>query len=559
MAKDYIQTIDKAPHRSLYKAMGYSDKDLNKPLVGIVSAYSEIVPGHIHLDKLSESVKAGVLAAGGLPIVVPSIGVCDGIAMGHKGMRYSLPSREIIADSIEIMATSHNFDALVLVPNCDKIVPGMIMGAIRVDLPTVLVSGGPMLSGRYLNAKTSLSNVFEAVGSCSLGSMSENALRELEDNACPTCGSCSGMYTANSMNCLTEALGIALNGNGTIPAVFGERYALARRTGEAVMDAFNARLNIKKVLNLKSIENAIALDMALGCSTNSVLHITAIGYELGLSDKEFSIDTFDKISKRTPNLTKLNPAGTDFIEDLHFAGGVSAVLKQLDMGGFIDGSANTILGITISEKVKNAINKNIEVIRPLDNPYSPYGGIAVLKGNLALDGCVVKQSAVAPEMLVHSGPARVFNSEEECISAIFSGKIVKGDVVVIRYEGPKGGPGMREMLSPTSALAGMKLDRDVALITDGRFSGATRGAAIGHICPEAAEGGLIALVEDEDIIEIDIPNNIINLAISKETIEERKLRLQNRLIDTNLQGYLLRYSKLVTNASMGAIFKKRFD
>ena len=559
MAKDYIQKIDKAPHRSLYKAMGYSDKDLNKPLVGIVSAFSEIVPGHIHLDKVAESVKAGVLAAGGLPIVVPSIGVCDGIAMGHKGMSYSLPSREIIADSIEIMATAHNFDALVLVPNCDKIVPGMIMGAIRVNLPTVLVSGGPMLSGRYHGKRTSLSNVFEAVGACSMGSMKESDLRELEDSACPTCGSCSGMYTANSMNCLTEALGIALNGNGTIPAVFGERLILARRSGEAVIDVFNKGLNIKKVLNLQSIENAIALDMALGCSTNSVLHITAIGYELGLSTEEFNLDSFDKISKRTPNLTKLNPAGDDFIEDLHFAGGVSAVLKQLDEGGYIDGGANTILGVSLSEKVKSASVKNSEIIRPFTNPYSKFGGIAVLKGNLALQGCVVKQSAVAPEMLVHSGPARVFNSEEDCIKAIYAGKIVKGDVVVIRYEGPKGGPGMREMLSPTSALAGMKLDRDVALITDGRFSGATRGAAIGHVCPEAAEGGLIAFVQENDLIEIDIPNNIINLAVSKEKIEERKLLLQGKLLSKDLKGYLLRYSKQVTNASMGAIFKSKFD
>ena len=548
------KSIDRAPHRSLYKAMGYTDKDLQKPLVAIISAYSEIVPGHIHLDKVAQKVKEGVLAAGGFPVIMPSIGICDGIAMGHNGMRYSLPSRELIADSVEAMLAGHNCDAVVLVPNCDKIIPGMIMGALRVDLPTLVVSGGPMLAGKHNKGRTSLSNMFEAVGSCSLGAMSVNELGELENIACPTCGSCSGMYTANSLNCLTEALGIAPNGNGTIPAVYGARLALARYGGEAIMDIYKSGVTIRQVINKVALENAVATDMALGCSTNSVLHLLAIAYEAGVPQEDFNIDTFDRISKRTPNLTKLNPAGDDFIEDLHFAGGISAVLNRLIGGGLVEGSARTVYGISLAEKVKDAQVLDDTLIRPLDNPYSNYGGIAVLKGNLAPDGGVVKQSAVAPEMLIHSGPARVFDSEEDSVSAILAGKIKKGDVVVIRYEGPKGGPGMREMLMPTSTLAGMGLDKDVALITDGRFSGATRGAAIGHICPEAASGGLIGLVEEGDIIEINIPANIINLALSKETIESRKLTAK-LAIRKELKGYLARYSNLVTDAGMGAVLK----
>lgn len=554
MAKELSNSIERAPHRSLYKAMGYTDKDLNKPLVAIISAFSEIVPGHIHLDKVAQKVKEGVLAAGGFPVIMPSIGICDGIAMGHNGMRYSLPSRELIADSVEAMLAGHNCDAVVLVPNCDKIVPGMIMGALRVDIPTLLVSGGPMLAGKHKGGRTSLSNMFEAVGSCSLGMMDKGELGCLENIACPTCGSCSGMYTANSLNCLTEALGIALNGNGTIPAVYGERLALARITGEAIMDIYKAGITFRQIINKQSLENAVALDMALGCSTNSVLHLLAIAYEAGVPTSDFNIDTFDKISKRTPNLTKLNPAGDDFIEDLHFAGGVSAVLNRLIEGGFVDGGAATAFGISLAEKVADAKVLDNNLIRPLDNPYSVYGGIAILKGNLAPGGGVVKQSAVAPEMLVHSGPARVFNSEEDAVAAILAGKIVKGDVVVIRYEGPKGGPGMREMLMPTSSLAGMGLDKDVALITDGRFSGATRGAAIGHICPEAAGGGLIGLVEENDIININIPENIINLAVSKDTIEARKQAAKLALKE-NLKGYLARYSSLVTDAGTGAVLK----
>jgi len=554
MAQELAKSIERAPHRSLYKAMGYTDKDMQKPLVAIISAYSEIVPGHIHLDKVAQKVKEGVLAAGGFPVIMPSIGICDGIAMGHNGMRYSLPSRELIADSVEAMVAGHNCNAVVLVPNCDKIIPGMIMGALRVDLPTVVVSGGPMLAGKHAKGRTSLSNMFEAVGSCSFGIMSTNELGQLENIACPTCGSCSGMYTANSLNCLTEALGIAPNGNGTVPAVYGERLALARLAGEAIMDIYKSKVTIKQVINKKSLENAVALDMALGCSTNSVLHLLAIAYEAGVPQEDFNIDTFDKISKKTPNLTKLNPAGTDLIEDLHFAGGIAAVLNRLIEGGLIDGSAKTVYNVSLAEKVKGAQVLDNKLIRPLDNPYSHFGGIAVLKGNLAPGGSVVKQSAVAPEMLIHSGPARVFESEEDCISAILAGAIKKGDVVVIRYEGPKGGPGMREMLIPTSALAGMGLDKDVALITDGRFSGATRGAAIGHICPEAAAGGLIGLIEEGDIIEINIPANIINLALSKETIESRKLAAKLTL-KKDLKGYLARYRNLVTDAGMGGVLK----
>ncbi|MGI6214114.1 MAG: dihydroxy-acid dehydratase [Christensenellales bacterium] len=557
MSEKLTHSTERAPHRSLYKAMGYTDANINKPLVAIISAYSEIVPGHIHLDKVAQRVKEGVLAAGGFPVIMPSIGICDGIAMGHAGMRYSLPSRELIADSVEAMVAGHNCDAVVLVPNCDKIVPGMIMGALRVDLPTVVVSGGPMLSGRHKGGRTSLSNMFEAVGACSLGAIGKDELDELENRACPTCGSCSGMYTANSLNCLTEGLGIAICGNGTVPAVYGERLALAYRTGEAIMDIYNEGITLRQIINKQSLENAVALDMALGCSTNSVLHLLAIANEAGVSRGDFNIDTFDRISKKTPNLTKLNPAGTDFIEDLHFAGGVAAVLNRLIEGGFVNGEVNTVFGITLAEKVGGAKVTDNNLIRPLDKPYSAYGGIAVLKGNLAPEGCVVKQSAVAPEMLKHSGPARVFDCEEDAVAAILSGKINKGDVIVIRYEGPKGGPGMREMLMPTSTLAGMGLDKDVALITDGRFSGATRGAAIGHICPEAAAGGLIGLVEEGDIININIPENIINLAVSKETIETRKLSVKLALKD-NLIGYLARYASLVTDAGMGGVLKGNF-
>ena len=540
----------RVPHRSLFKAMGYIDEEIEKPLIGVVTAKSEIVPGHSHLDKITEAVKTGIRMAGGTPIEIPAIGVCDGIAMGHEGMKYSLVTRELIADSIECMATAHAFDGLVLVPNCDKIVPGMLMGAARMNLPTTLVSGGPMLAGMVNGKKTNLSVTFEAVGAYNAGKITEEELKEYENHACPGCGSCSGMYTANSMNCMCEVLGIALPGNGATPAVFAERIRLAKYAGIAVMDMFNKDIKICDILNDKAFHNSLTVDMALGCSTNTMLHLPAIAHEAGV---EINLDMANEISSHTPNLCHLAPAGHHHMED-HFAGGVAAVMKELTKRNLLDTSLMTVTGKTIAENLEKVTNKNPEVIRPIENPYSETGGIAVLRGNLAEDTCVVKRSAVAPEMLVNRGKAKVFNSEEEATAAIDAGKIEKGDVVVIRYEGPKGGPGMREMLQPTACLAGMGLDKDVALITDGRFSGATRGACIGHVSPEAAEGGLIAFVEDGDIISIDMNKCTINLEVDEETIAKRRAAWVKPEPKVKT-GYLARYAKLVTSANTGAIFK----
>ncbi|ONI45019.1 dihydroxy-acid dehydratase [Candidatus Epulonipiscioides gigas] len=543
--------ITKAPHRSLFKAMGYIDEEINKPLIGIVSAKSEIVPGHTNLDKITEAVKAGIRMAGGTPIEIPAIGVCDGIAMGHAGMKYSLVTRELIADSIECMVMAHGFDGLVLVPNCDKIVPGMLMGAARLNLPTTLVSGGPMLAGKIGDKKVSLSLIFEAVGKVQAGQMTEEELAEYEEKTCPTCGSCSGMFTANSMNCMSEVLGIALPGNGSIPAVYAERIRLAKYTGMAVMKMLEQNIRMRDILNEKAFINSLTVDMALGCSTNTMLHLPAIAHEAGVS---INLDIANKISDNTPNLCKLAPAGPHHMEDLYFAGGVMAVMKELSKQNLLNEDIITITGETLRENLKSASNKDTTIIRPIDEPYSKTGGIAVLKGNLAPNGCVVKRSAVAKEMLVHSGPAKVFNSEEEASSAIANGEIQKGDVLVIRYEGPKGGPGMREMLSPTATLAGMGLDKDVALITDGRFSGATRGASIGHVSPEAAEGGLISIVQNGDIINIDMNKCTINLNVAQEEIDNRYKNLVQPEPKVKT-GYLARYAKLVTSASTGAVFK----
>lgn len=541
----------RTPHRSLFKAMGYIDEEIQKPLVAVVTAKSEIVPGHSHLDKITEAVKTGVRIAGGTPIEIPAIGVCDGIAMGHEGMRYSLVTRELIADSIECMATAHAFDAMVLVPNCDKIVPGMLMGAARMNLPTAVVSGGPMLSGMVNGKKSNLSVTFEAVGAFNAGKITEDELKEYENHACPGCGSCSGMYTANSMNCMCEVLGIALPGNGATPAVFAERIRLAKYTGIAVMKMLEKDIKMRDILNEKAFRNSLTVDMALGCSTNTMLHLPAVAHEAGV---HINLDMANEISAKTPNLCHLAPAGSDHMEDLHFAGGVAAVMKELTKKDLLDTSLMTVTGKTIAENLEKVTNKNPEVIRPIENPYSATGGIAVLKGNLAKDACVVKRSAVAPEMLVHTGKAKVFNGEEEATAAILGGKIEKGDVVVIRYEGPKGGPGMREMLEPTACLAGMGLDKDVALITDGRFSGATRGASIGHVSPEAAEGGVIALVEDGDLISIDMNACTINLEVDEEELAKRKeawVKPEPKV----KTGYLARYASLVTSANTGAIFK----
>ena len=550
---DMKKGAQRAPHRSLMKALGWTDKEISSPLIGIASGYNEIIPGHVQLDRIVNAVKAGIRSAGGTPVVFPVIGVCDGIAMGHTGMKYSLASREVIADSIEIMATAHPFDALVLIPNCDKIVPGMLMGAAKLNLPTIVVSGGAMLAGRIPTEckPKSLSSMFEAVGKYKNGDMSEEELLVWEDNACPTCGSCSGMYTANSMNCLCEAIGLALPGNGSIPAVYAARERLAKETGYKIMELLEKNIRIRDILTKEAFENSLKVDMALGCSTNTMLHLPAIAHHAGVD-----IDIFmaNEISNNIPNLCHLAPAGDDHMEDLYFAGGVMAVMKELDRKALLNRDLITASGQSIGASIDKAENTNPEVIRPIDNPYSATGGIAVLRGNLALEGAVVKRSAVAKEMLVHTGKARVFDCEEDCINAIFNKKIVKGDVVVIRYEGPKGGPGMREMLSPTSAIAGMGLDKDVALITDGRFSGATRGASIGHVCPEAAQGGLIALVEEGDLIAIDITKGRLDLLVDDEVLEKRKLTLKphSPRITT---GYLARYSKLVTSASKGAIFK----
>ena len=548
----YCDGVGKAPQRSLFHALGMTKEEMERPLVGIVSSYNEIVPGHMNIDKIVEAVKTGVSMAGGTPVVFPAIAVCDGIAMGHVGMKYSLVTRDLIADSTECMALAHHFDALVMIPNCDKNVPGLLMAAARVNVPTVFVSGGPMLAGHVKGKKTSLSSMFEAVGSYDAGKFTLEDVEEFENNACPTCGSCSGMYPANSMNCLTEVLGMGLKGNGTIPAVYSERLILAKKAGMAVMDLYRKNIRPRDIMTAEAFENALTADMALGCSTNSMLHIPAIANECGIS---INLDMANAISAKTPNLCHLAPAGHAYMEDLNAAGGVYAVLNELAKKNLIHTDTMTVTGKTLGENIQGCINKNPDIIRPIDNPYSPTGGIAVLKGNLAPDRCVVKRSAVAAEMMQHRGPAKVFNSEEEAIAVIRSGGIQKGDVVVIRYEGPAGGPGMREMLSPTSAIAGMGLDKDVALITDGRFSGATRGAAIGHVSPEAVSGGNIAYVQDGDMISIDIPNYTITLEVSDEELEKRKQTMPILKKD-HLTGYLKRYAKLVSSADKGAIINR---
>ncbi len=552
MKSDNVKTgMQQAPHRSLFNALGMTEEELSKPLVGIVCSYNEIVPGHMNLDKIAQAVKLGVAAAGGTPIMFPAIAVCDGIAMGHIGMKYSLVTRDLIADSTEAMALAHQFDALVMIPNCDKNVPGLLMAAARVNVPTVFVSGGPMLAGHVKGHKTSLSSMFEAVGSYAAGTMSEDDVKDFECNACPTCGSCSGMYTANSMNCLTEALGMGLPGNGTIPAVYSERIKLAKHAGMAVMEMYRKNIRPRDIITKDAILNALTVDMALGCSTNSMLHIPAIAHEIGF---DFDIAMANEISAKTPNLCHLAPAGPTYMEDLNEAGGVYAVMNQLKELGLLKEDCMTVTGKTIGEAVDGVKNRNPEVIRPLDNPYSKTGGLAVLKGNLAPDGSVVKRSAVVAEMMQHEGPARVFECEEDAIAAIKGGKIVAGDVVVIRYEGPKGGPGMREMLNPTSAIAGMGLGSTVALITDGRFSGASRGASIGHVSPEAAVGGPIALIEEGDIISIDIEACTLNVKLSDEELAARKAKWQPREPKVTT-GYLARYAKMVTSGNRGAVLE----
>ena len=542
---------ERTPNRSLFYALGYTDEELDRPLIGVVSAFSEIVPGHSHLDKLAQAVKDGVRMAGGTPVLVPAIGVCDGIAMGHTGMKYSLPSRELIADSVETMALAHCFDGLVLVPNCDKIVPGMLMAAARLNIPSILVSGGPMLAGRQGQRKVSLSQMFEAVGSYKAGLIDDATLDDFTKNTCPGCGSCAGMYTANSMNCLSEAIGMALPGNGTIPAVYSARTQLAKHAGMQVMKLVEQNLCPRDILTPAAFENALATDMALGCSTNSVLHLLAIANEAGVP---MDLATINAVSAKVPNLCHLAPAGPTHIEDLYAAGGVQAVMKQLADAGLLHTELPTVTGKTLGENLAGAENRDPSAIRPMDNPYSTTGGIAVLWGNIAKDGCVVKRSAVAPEMLVHEGPARVFDSEDEAIAAIYAGQIHPGDVVVIRYEGPKGGPGMREMLNPTSALAGMKLDKTVALITDGRFSGASRGASIGHVSPEAAQGGEIALIEEGDTISIDIPAGKVELKVSDEELERRRANWKAPAPRITT-GWLGRYARLVSSANTGAVLK----
>ncbi|WP_405322270.1 dihydroxy-acid dehydratase [Frisingicoccus sp.] len=552
MKSDVItKGMQSAPQRSLFNALGMTKEEISRPLVGIVSSYNEIVPGHMNIDKIVDAVKMGVAMAGGTPIVFPAIAVCDGIAMGHVGMKYSLVTRDLIADSTECMAMAHQFDALVMVPNCDKNVPGLLMAAARLNVPTVFVSGGPMLAGRVGGEKRSLSSMFEAVGSYAAGTMTEEQVDEFVNKACPTCGSCSGMYTANSMNCLTEVLGMGLQGNGTIPAVYSERLRLAKHAGMKVMEMLEKNIRPRDIMTEKAFMNALTVDMALGCSTNSMLHLPAIAHEAGV---ELNVDIANEISARTPNLCHLAPAGYTYMEDLNEAGGVYAVMNELNKKGLLYTDLITVTGKTVGENIANCVNKNPEVIRPIDHPYSETGGIAVLKGNIAPDSCVVKRSAVVPEMMVHEGPARVFDCEEDAIAAIKGGKIVAGDVVVIRYEGPKGGPGMREMLNPTSAIAGMGLGSSVALITDGRFSGASRGASIGHVSPEAAVGGPIALIEEGDIIKIDIPANTINVAVSDEELAARREKWQPREPKIT-SGYLARYASMVTSGNRGAILE----
>ena len=540
-----------APHRSLFNALGYTEEERNRPMIGIVSSYNEIVPGHMNLDKIVEAIKMGVAMAGGMPVVFPAIAVCDGIAMGHIGMKYSLVTRDLIADSTECMALAHGFDGLVMAPNCDKNVPGLLMAAARLNIPTIFCSGGPMLAGRVKGEKRSLSSMFEAVGSVAAGTMSMEELSEFEEKVCPTCGSCSGMYTANSMNCLTEALGMGLKGNGTIPAVYSERIRLAKHAGMKIMELVEKDIKPRDIMTQKAFLNALRMDMALGCSTNSMLHLPAIAHEAGV---DLDLDIANKLSAETPNLCHLAPAGPTYMEDLNEAGGIYAVMNELDKKNLLYTDLITVTGKTVAENIAGCVNKDPQVIRPIDNPYSETGGIAVLKGNLAPDSCVVKRSAVVPEMMVHEGPARVFDCEEDAIAAIKGGRIVAGDVVVIRYEGPKGGPGMREMLNPTSAIAGMGLGASVALITDGRFSGASRGASIGHVSPEAAVGGPIALVEEGDIICINIPENKIEMKVGQEELERRRMNWQPREPEITT-GYLARYRELVTSGNRGAVLE----
>ena len=542
---------ERMPNRSLLRACGLTDEEMQRPIIGVVSAYSEIIPGHINLDKIADAVKAGVRAAGGTPILVPAIGVCDGIAMGHIGMKYSLPSRELIADSVETLAQAHQFDALVLIPNCDKIVPGMLMAAARLNIPSIIVSGGPMLAGHFGGEEVSLSKTFEAVGAYKVGIMDDATFYEAECNSCPGCGSCAGMYTANSMNCLSEAIGMALPGNGTTPAVSAARIHLAKHAGMKIMELVEKDIKPRDILTPAAFRNALCCEMAIGCSTNSVLHLLAIANEAGVP---LQLETLNELSAQVPNICHLAPAGPHHIEQLYAAGGVPAIMKELTKRDFLDLTLITCTGKTVGENLEGVVNKNPEVVRPLETPYSETGGIAVLWGNIAKNGCVVKRSAVAPEMMVHEGPARVFDSEDDAIKAIYAGEIHKGDVVVIRYEGPKGGPGMREMLNPTSALAGMQLDKDCALITDGRFSGASRGASIGHVSPEAASGGEIALIREGDIIAIDIPNSKVNVKISDEEMEVRRAQFVPR--EPNIKsGWLYRYSRLVTSADQGAVLR----
>ena len=552
MRSDAVKTgTQQAPHRSLFNALGMTKEEMDRPLVGIVSSYNEIVPGHMNLDKITQAVKLGVAMAGGTPVMFPAIAVCDGIAMGHVGMKYSLVTRDLIADSTEAMAMAHQFDALVMIPNCDKNVPGLLMAAARLNVPTVFVSGGPMLAGHLNGHKTSLSSMFEAVGAYAAGKLDEDGLTECEMKTCPTCGSCSGMYTANSMNCLTEVLGMGLKGNGTIPAVYSERIRLAKHAGMQVMEMYRKNIRPRDIMTKEAILNALTVDMALGCSTNSMLHLPAIAHEIGM---DFDISFANEISAKTPNLRHLAPAGPTYMEDLNEAGGVYAVMNELNKKGLLHTECMTVTGKTVGENIKDCVNLNPEVIRPIDNPYSQTGGLAVLKGNLAPDGGVVKRSAVVEEMMVHEGPARVFDCEEDAIAAIKGGKIVEGDVVVIRYEGPKGGPGMREMLNPTSAIAGMGLGSSVALITDGRFSGASRGASIGHVSPEAAVGGPIALVEEGDIISINIPELKLEIKVSDEEMQARKAKWQPREPKVTT-GYLARYAAMVTSGNRGAILE----
>ena len=552
MRSDSVKNgIQQAPHRSLFNALGYTEEERKRPMIGIISSYNEIVPGHMNLDKIVEAVKMGVAMAGGTPVVFPAIAVCDGIAMGHIGMKYSLVTRDLIADSTECMALAHGFDGLVCVPNCDKNVPGLLMAAARINIPTIFVSGGPMLAGRVKGEKRSLSSMFEAVGSVAAGTMTMEDLAEFEEKVCPTCGSCSGMYTANSMNCLTEALGMGLKGNGTVPAVYSERIRLAKHAGMQIMELVEKDIKPKDIMTEKAFLNALTVDMALGCSTNSMLHLPAIAHEAGI---DLNLDIANELSSRTPNLCHLAPAGPTYMEDLNEAGGVYAVMNELTKKNLLYTELMTVTGKTVGENISGCVNKDPQVIRPIENPYSETGGIAVLKGNLAPDSGVVKRSAVVPEMMVHEGPARVFDCEEDAIEAITSGKIVAGDVVVIRYEGPKGGPGMREMLNPTSAIAGMGLGSSVALITDGRFSGASRGASIGHVSPEAAVGGPIALVEEGDIISINIPGNSLHVKISAEEMDRRRAKWQPREPKITT-GYLARYRELVTSGNRGAILE----